>query len=41
VEVRVGDIYASRAEGTSKKSASQQAARLLIERLSAADVSAD
>jgi ribonuclease III len=41
VEVRVGDIYATRAEGTSKKSASQQAARLLIERLAAAEVPAD
>ncbi len=35
VEVRVGDRYSARGTGTSKKTASQEAARLLLEQLDA------
>jgi ribonuclease-3 len=37
VEVRVGDDYVTRATGTSKKAASQQAARLLMDQLNQTD----
>jgi ribonuclease-3 len=39
VEVRVGESYAAAAEGTSKKSASQAAAKALVERLRTETVS--
>jgi ribonuclease-3 len=39
VEGKVGTRFVSRAEGTSKKQASQQAAQLLLEQLTAAEIS--